>query len=130
MIILRKRSKFFAESQTAAMKSATPDGQSAQQAPSQQQAATTSNELLIEQYRLQRLMLQTQKQRQMLRAQEERDRLRRLNNAQKVEQRKDEVESKNALRVKALENDSQDQAKNVGLYKTKSTAVAPVPMKK
>ena len=63
-----------------------------------------------------------------MQSQETRDRLRVINNAQKVEQQKDEVQSKNALKVKKLEEDD-NSAKNVGLYKTRSKAVTPVPMK-
>lgn len=111
MIILRN--KIFAEPQAL-----TPDSNEQQ----------NSQELLIEQMRMQRALLQNQRQRQKIQAQESRDRIKRTQDAQKLEQRRDEQEQKNQIRVKRLEMD-RDEAKNVGLYKTKSHPVPPVPMK-
>lgn len=99
-----------------------------EQQPSQDQKVATSKDLLIEQMKLQRALLQTQKQRQQLQAQESRDRLRQVTTAQRIEQRKDEQEDKNNLKVRKMEVD--EGAKNVNLYKSKSTAVPPVSMKR
>lgn len=96
-----------------------------QQNPGEQM---NSKDLLIEQMRLQRALLQTQRQRQQVQAQESRDRMRQIQSAQRIEQKKDEQESKNELKRRKLEVD--EGAKNVGLYKTRSNPVSPVPMKR
>ena len=111
-----KRSKSFAAPQEQ------------EQQPSNEQNVASSKDLLVEQMKLQRALLQTQKQRQQLQAQESRDRLRQVTTAQKIEQRKEEQEDKNNLKARKMEID--EGAKNVGLYKSKSTAVQPVSMKR
>ena len=123
MKILRK-SKLFVAIPSAVNKPDAPQEQD-QQNPEEQ--AKTSKDLLVEQMKLQRIMLQTQKQRQQLQAQESRDRMRQVQTAQKVEQKKEEQEDKNDLKRRKMEVD--EGAKNVGLYKSRSNPVAPVPMK-
>lgn len=123
MVILRK-SKLFAAIPSAVNKPGTPQEQE-QQNPDE--PMKTSKDLLVEQMKLQRIMLQTQKQRQQLQAQESRDRMRQIQNAQRVEQKKEEQEDKNDIKRRKMEVD--EGAKNVGLYKSRSNPVAPVPMK-
>ena len=123
MVILRK-SKLFAAISSAVNKPDTPQEQE-QQNPDE--PIKTSKDLLVEQMKLQRIMFQTQKQRQQLQAQESRDRMRQIQNAQRVEQKKEEQEDKNDLKRRKMEVD--EGAKNVGLYKSRSNPVAPVPMK-
>lgn len=126
MIILRnKKAKFFAN--VPVKNDVMPAEQEQQASPTQPKP--TSNEVLLEQMRLQKLLLQTQKQRQEIQAQESRDRLRQLSTAQRIEQKKDEQENKNVIKAKKIESDNNNSAKNVGLYKSRSTAVSPVPMK-
>lgn len=97
------------------------------QQPSPDAQLRTSKDLLVEQMRLQKVMLQTQKQRQQLQAQENRDRLRQVQTAQRVAQKKEEQEDKNEIKRRKLEVDK--GAKNVSLYKSRSGRVDPVPMK-
>ena len=123
MVILRK-SKLFAAIPSAVNKPDTPQEQE-QQNPDE--PIKTSKDLLVEQMKLQRIMFQTQKQRQQLQAQESRDRMRQIQNAQRVEQKKEEQEDKNDLKRRKMEVD--EGAKHVGLYKSRSNPVAPVPMK-
>lgn len=123
MLILRKSKLFAAPS--AVNKPDAPQEQ--EQQPSPEEQVKTSKDLLVEQMKLQRVMLQTQKQRQQAQAQETRDRMRQIQSAQKVEQQKEEQEDKNDLKRRKMEVD--EGAKNVGLYKSRSNPVAPVPMK-
>lgn len=95
--------------------------------PSPQEQAKSSQELLIEQMKTQRALMQTQRQRERLQAEETQSRMKSLRQAQKIEKDKDEEQQKSNIRVKKLESD--EGAKNVGLYKTKTRAVPPVPMK-
>lgn len=124
MLILRK-SKLFASVMEEANRPDNPQEQNQQPSPDAQ--LRTSKDLLVEQMRLQKVMLQTQKQRQQLQAQESRDRLRQVQNAQRIAQRKEEQEDKNEIKRRKMEID--EGAKNVGLYKSRSSRVEPVPMK-
>ena len=123
MLILRKN-KLFAVTNTVNKPNA-PQEQEQQPNPGEQ--IKTSKDLLVEQMKLQRVLLQTQKQRQQVQAQETRDRMRQIQSAQKIEQRKEEQEDKSDLKRRKMEVD--EGAKNVGLYKSRSNPVAPVPMK-
>lgn len=124
MLILRK-SKLFASVMNEANQPDNPQEQNQQPSPDAQ--LRTSKDLLVEQMRLQKVMLQTQKQRQQLQAQENRDRLRQIQTAQRVAQKKEEQEDKNEIKRRKLEVDK--GAKNVSLYKSRSGRVDPVPMK-
>lgn len=124
MLILRK-SKLFASVMNEANQPDNPQEQNQQPSPDAQ--LRTSKDLLVEQMRLQKVMLQTQKQRQQLQAQENRDRLRQVQTAQRVAQKKEEQEDKNEIKRRKLEVDK--GAKNVSLYKSRSGRVDPVPMK-
>lgn len=124
MLILRK-SKLFASVMNEANQPNNPQEQNQQPSPDAQ--LRTSKDLLVEQMRLQKVMLQTQKQRQQLQAQENRDRLRQVQTAQRVAQKKEEQEDKNEIKRRKLEVDK--GAKNVSLYKSRSGRVDPVPMK-
>lgn len=114
MIILRRKIKSFAD----------PDP-SVSQDPNNQ---LTSKDLAIENMKMQRQLMLNQRMKQKLQAQERADRIKQITRAQKNEEAKDEQESKNQIKVKKIEQD-RDEAKNVGLYKTKSKMPAPVPMK-
>lgn len=124
MLILRK-SKLFASIMNEANQPDNPQEQNQQPSPDAQ--LRTSKDLLVEQMRLQKVMLQTQKQRQQLQAQESRDRLRQVTTAQRIAQRKEEQEDKNEIKRRKME--VEDGAKNVSLYKSRSGRVEPVPMK-
>ena len=96
----------------------------------QQENPLTSKELMIEQMRQQRQLMQTQRLRQKIQAQEARDRMRALQTAQRMDKEEKAEDAKNNIKVKKLENqDNSAVAKNVPLYKTRSKLVAPVPMK-
>lgn len=90
----------------------------------------TSKELLLEQMKQQRQLMQTQRLRQKIQAQEARDRFKALQNAQKADREEKMDDAKNVIKAKQLENQSNSaEAKNVSLYKTRSKVVAPVSMK-
>lgn len=122
-MLIRRKSKLFANVVDNANKPEEPKEQ-VQQGGGE---LKTSKDLLIEQMRLQRAMLQTQKLRQQVQIKESRERMRQIQNAQRIEQRRSEQEDKNELRRRNMELD--DGAKNVSLYKSRSNPVAPVPMK-
>ena len=65
---------------------------------------------------------------QKLEEQARRDRLRRISQAQSLEEKKDEQLAKNQIKVKKLEQDSNDK-NNASLYKVASRLTTPVPMK-
>lgn len=114
MIILRKKTKSFAN----------PDP-SVSQDPNNQ---LTSKDLAIENMKMQRQLMMNQRMKQKLQAQERADRMKQIAKIQKSEDEKDEQETKNQINRKKVEQEK-DEAKNVGLYKTKSKMPAPVPMK-
>ena len=114
MIILRKKTKSFADPNS-----------SVSQDPNNQ---LTSKDLAIENMKMQRQLMLNQRMRQQLQAKERADQVRQISKMQKNEEARDEQETKNQIKVKKIEQD-RDEAKNVGLYKTKSKPVPPVPMK-
>ena len=117
MIILR--SKFFADEQQQA-------AQNLQDNINQQQI--TSRDLQIEQMKQQRQLLHTMRLREKIQAQERRDAMVNARLAQKQSAQEKDDDIKNQIRI--TKNQAQDEgAKNVGLYKTRSKAVQPVPMK-
>lgn len=130
MLILRTKSKMFAVGGEAVYNQAAkpPMPQEQQSQPNPQAPVQNSTELLVEQMKLQRALLSVQKHRQKVQAEENRDRMRSLQNAQRIEQKRDEQENKNMIRRKKLEEN--EGAKNVSLYKTRSKGTDPVPMKK
>jgi len=65
--------------------------------------------------------------REKIQAQERRDAMKNLRAAQKDQEEKDDNDMKNQIRIQKAQND--DTARNVGLYKTRSKIVQPVPMK-
>ena len=98
--------------------------------PSPKDEMLTSKELMIEQMKQQRQIMQTQRLRQKIQAQENRDQLKAIQNAQRVEREEKDDDMKNNIKVKRIENqDNSAEAKNVSLYKTRSKIVPPVPMK-
>lgn len=66
--------------------------------------------------------------REKIQAQERRDAMKNLRAAQKDQEEKDDNDMKNQIRIQKAQNDD-DAARNVGLYKTRSKIVQPVPMK-
>ena len=115
MIILRKKIKSFASQDP-----------SVSQDPNNQ---LTSKDLAIENMRMQRQLMMNQRMRQKLQAQERADQLRQITKMQKSEEEKDSQDTKNQIKIKKIEQDRNDEAKNVGLYKTRSKPIPPVPMK-
>lgn len=99
---------------------------SSQKAPSEQQL--TSNDLLIEQMKMQRELWRTQRLRQQVQAKENAEKVRRLNKAQAIENKKEEQASRDRIKIKRME-DSRNEVDNTSLYKTRSNPVPPVPMK-
>lgn len=118
MIILRKKTKSFAYPY---------DDPSVTQDPNNQ---LTSKDLTIENMKMQRQLMLNQRMRQKLQAQERADRIRQISRAQKDEDNRDEQDMRNQIKIKKIEQDnSASEAKNIGLYKTRSKITPPVPMK-
>jgi len=89
----------------------------------------TSRDLLVEQMKQQRQLLQTQRLREKIQAQERRDSMRNLRMAQKDSEEEKIDDMKNQIKINKSQNDQNDIARNVGLYKTRSKPVQPVSMK-
>ena len=77
----------------------------------EQSQEVTSRDLLVEQMKQQRQLLQTQRLREKLQAQERRDMM------------------KNQVKINKIQAEQNDGAKNVSLYKTRAKTVPPVSMK-
>ena len=92
------------------------------------QQMITSRDLQIEQMKQQRQILQTQRLREKIAAQERRDSMKNLQEAQKQAAKENETESKNQIKTAKIQ-DNREEAKNIGLFKTRSKPVQPVPMK-
>ena len=107
-------------------KFAVTDPKDEQEALNQQMI--TSRDLQIEQMKQQRQVLQTQRLREKIAAQERRDSMLNLQEAQKQEAKQNESETKNLIKTAKVQ-DQREEAKNIGLYKTRSKPVQPVPMK-
>jgi hypothetical protein len=117
MIILRKKNKSF-----SVLDNITPDSGNNQ--------TLTSRDLALENMKMQRQIMINQRTRQKLQAQERADQLRQISRAQKDESERDQQDTKNQIKIKKIEQDnSTSEAKNVGLYKTRSKPITPVPMK-
>ena len=67
--------------------------------------------------------------REKIQAQERRDTMKNLRAAQKDQEERDDNDIKNQIRIQKAQDAKDDAARNVGLYKTKSKIVQPVPMK-
>lgn len=94
------------------------------------QQQLTSKDLAIENMRMQRQIMINQRMRQKLQAQEHADRLRQISRAQRDEDERDQEDAKNQIKIKKIEQENtSSEARNVGLYKTKSKPTPPVPMK-
>ena len=79
---------------------------------------------------MQRQLMMNQRMRQKLQAQERADRIKAITKSQLAEDKRDEADTKNQIKIKKIEQDnSASEAKNVHLYKTRSKMQAPVPMK-
>lgn len=118
MIILRKKTKSFADPNNNPSVTQDPNNQ------------LNSKDLAIENMRMQRQIMLNQRMRQKLQAQEHADRIRQISRAQRDEDQRDQADMKNQIKIKKIEQDnSASEAKNVGLYKTKSKVTPPVPMK-
>ena len=85
-------------------------------------------DLLLENMKMQRQIMINNRTKQKLEEQARRDRLRRISQAQSLEEKKDEQLAKNQIKVKKLEQDSNDK-NNASLYKVASRLTTPVPMK-
>lgn len=107
MIVLRKKSKVFAQ------------GEGSQ---------PTSNDLMVEQMRLQRQVMETQKQREKLRSEEARKRLQIMQRTQRMQNEKEEEEREDRIKAKKLEMEN-NKPDNQSLYKSKSKIVTPIPMR-
>ena len=92
------------------------------------QQMVTSRDLQIEQMKQQRQVLQTQRLREKIAAQERRDSMKHLQEAQKQAAKENQEDTKNQIKTAKIQ-DQREEAKNVGLYKTRSKPVQPVPMK-
>ena len=92
------------------------------------QQMVTSRDLQIEQMKQQRQVLQTQRLREKIAAQERRDSMKNLQEAQKQSAKENQEDTKNQIKTAKIQ-DQREEAKNVGLYKTRSKPVQPVPMK-
>lgn len=117
MIILRKKNKSF-----SVLDNITADSGNNQ--------TLTSRDLALENMKMQRQIMINQRTRQKLQAQERADQLRQVSRAQKDESERDQQDTKNQIKIKKIEQEnSNSEAKNVPLYKTKSKPTPPVPMK-
>ncbi len=93
-----------------------------------QQPQPTSQELLIQQMRLQRQIIQTQQQRQRLQQQERMARIRQANQMQRAKNEDAQEDTKNQIKIRKMQ-DGSEQSDNTSLYKSKAKVTPPVPMK-
>ncbi|MBP3732538.1 MAG: hypothetical protein J6I84_04755 [Bacilli bacterium] len=95
----------------------------------EQSQEVTSRDLLVEQMKQQRQLLQTQRLREKLQAQERRDMMKNLREAQKDSDEDKNDQMKNQVKINKIQAEQNDGAKNVSLYKTRAKTVPPVSMK-
>ncbi len=88
----------------------------------------SSSDLAAEQMKMQRELMKTQRQRDAMRADETKRRLQAIQASQRQEAAKDEEEAKNQIKTKKLEAE-QNNTENIGLYKSRSKIVTPIPMR-
>lgn len=129
MKILRRTRSFSAipaPGEMASQQGQAPSGPAGNQQPQQ---SMSSNEIAIEQMKLQRQQARLQQAKQIAQQQENMARMRQLVQLQKMEQQKDEAEDKNQLRAIKQERQSTNAAvQNAGLYKVKSKPSGTVSM--
>lgn len=107
MIVIRKGTKYFSEDANV----------------------VTSNDILIEQMKQQRQLMQTIRLRDKLRSEERKDRMKSLQRIQKAKQEEDERVAKSiAKAVDSSNNGDNSKARAISLYKTRSSPVPPVSM--
>lgn len=129
MIVLRnKRYSDYVPKPGETAKVDNERGQPGQQLPSQEEQQVTSKDLQLEQLKLQRQQQLILHQRAMLQQKETLQRQRELVQRQKMENDKDESDDKDRIKIRQQEI-KDGKADNTGLYKTKSKANQPVPMK-
>lgn len=109
MIILKKKSKVFAQ-----------QGNNG--------SNPSSNDLMVQQMKLQKQVMETQKQREKLRSEETRKRLQVMQRTQKMQNEQDEEQREDQIKAKKLEMEN-NKPDNQGLYKSKSKIVTPIPMR-
>lgn len=108
----------------------TPPLQESPDTPLGNQDPVTSKDLTIEQMKLQRQLLQTQSMKQRMQATERTQRLRQFQMLQRTEQKKEEADKDNQIKLKRSEDATKQQvAQNTSLYKSKAKPSQPVPMK-
>lgn len=88
----------------------------------------TPADLQAEQMKLQRQAMELQKQRERLRAEETKKRLSVIQDIQRQQAQRDEEEAKNQIKIKKIEQEN-NRPENVGLYKSRSKVVTPIPMR-
>jgi hypothetical protein len=86
-------------------------------------------DLQLENIRMQRQIMINQRTREKLQADRAKSRMRQIQSAQRMEQQKDMQDEKNRIQVQKMTN-SEDDPKNVSLYKTRSTVTKTVSMPK
>ena len=127
MIILRN--KKFADipkpGETLSEKGANSEGNAGESTSSQE---VTSRDLQIEQMRLQKQLLLIQHQKQQMRVKEEMAKRRQLQQLSRMESEEKQSQRSNQVKVRKMEADK-EKPDNTSLYKNRSQAVAPVPMK-
>lgn len=92
-------------------------------------SALTPRDLQLENMKMQRQIMINQRTRERLEADRVKTRMKEIQTAQRIDQKRDEQENKNRLQVQRLQQ-TEDIPRNVGLYKSKSRTVNPVPMPK
>lgn len=130
MIVLRNKrySDYVPKSGETAKVDNGQGQQPSQQLPSQEEQQVTSKDLQLEQLKLQRQQQLILHQQAMLQQKETLQRQRELVQRQKMENDKDESDDKDRIKIRQQEI-KDGKADNTGLYKTKSKANQPVPMK-
>ena len=95
---------------------------------SEQSPQAASAELQAEQMRLQREQLKIQRQKEKIKSDEMKKRLAMTQSAQRQQADSEQEEAKNQIKVKKLEQEN-NKPDNVGLYKSRSKVVTPIPMR-
>lgn len=88
----------------------------------------TSRNLLLQQMKLQKQVLQSQLARKKLEQQENLANMRQLQQQQKQENEKNEKQASTSLKIKKSTEDGKKMNDNTSLYKTKSQTVPPISM--
>lgn len=88
----------------------------------------TSKDLQLEQMRMQKQILQIQHQKEQMKIKEDMARRRNLTQMTRMESEEKQTQQKDQIKIRKMET-SNDKPDNTNLYKSKSKAVQPVPMK-